>query len=709
MKKIVLSSVTAGFLLVGCGGGGGSATDNNKSLKEVKVVDSYIVDATVCDEKGICAPTDAKGVARANFDLNSTLTSVGGFIDSNFNGIQDSGELEAPFLKAPAGATIVTPLTELVANGADINKLAEMFNITPNDILHTDPFSSSANDTEKVKLVKAINAVYPVIKENRVKELATSINNYSSNGSSSDLPNFGESTQKSNPYNLVKSVLTDGKDITFVSNVEKSISNNPLELGKNLESIKKIPAPIIPKNENIKKDTQIKENNSIATKSDIQKDTQIKENDSTTNNIKKQTNPQPIIANNGKSDLPNFDASPSSPTTKQLEAKSDLPAFDSKNIKPIPSKEYNYNPSYQPVPKTYWVKNNSLDEFIELKKDSDTKYEFKNEKLFNVADKEFNATKLFDINASYVFNDLNFSTDGNLNGTISINLKDLNDSSEKNFTKSAQFTINNAKVIKTKLNNVQYNKFDINLSKIMENYNESEYNQTNHNYSFKIDYNVSGKILSLLGKYRVVKNVIPAITLTPVYNNSFLVTKNSDINLSIGSTNVANTPCEISGVSGLKCIVDNNKNIYLQGKTPNSDNGEIDVVTLKVGDNAFTNSKDFYLEVLNPAQKQILSNWNLKSDGDYSGHRIEMNLTGSLGNNSIDVNTSASPSTGAPENNVTVYLYNKSNNANNYIRFVFDANIYKSNDWFIIKRDDNKTAKFRVGDVSVSQNGFFFK
>jgi hypothetical protein len=99
----------------------------------------------------------------------------------------------------------------------------------------------------------------------------------------------------------------------------------------------------------------------------------------------------------------------------------------------------------------------------------------------------------------------------------------------------------------------------------------------------------------------------------------------------------------------------------------------------------------------------------LSDDGNYSGYHIEMNLTGSLDNNVVEVNTSADLVTGDPENNVTVYLLNSKDDADNFIRFIFDANVYKSNDVFVIKRGDGKEVKFRVGDVDVSNNSFYFK
>ena len=55
MKKLIIPSIIASFLLVGCGGGGGGGTGSSSSLKEVKDIDAYIADAKICEGKGNCA------------------------------------------------------------------------------------------------------------------------------------------------------------------------------------------------------------------------------------------------------------------------------------------------------------------------------------------------------------------------------------------------------------------------------------------------------------------------------------------------------------------------------------------------------------------------------------------------------------------------------------------------------------------------------
>ena len=712
MKKIYISSIASLFLLVGCGGG----SSNTSNIKEVKVIDAYVVGAKVCDIKGICAITDENGTARADFDLNNTLTSIGGFIDSNFNGIKDSDELDAPFMLAPAGASVITPLTTLVAKGADINKLSSLIGVSKEDILHKDPIQS-----KNVKLIKAINVLYPVLKEKRVDFLVKKINNYSTSNSLTDLPDFNNANV--NIYSLVSSVLILPKDIEFVSKLSSLNSNSAEDLIKDIEELKK--GKKIIKTNNIDTTTQqINQSSSINNQSinnqevaneisNVNQQTQSNIKNSFNNN---ENNNNSIKHTSNSTDLPDFNAPPSVPTTTNLETTTDLPTF-SDNVEMIPTNN-TYNPSYTPLPKKYYIKLNSFNEFIEVKKDSNKKFEFKNPKYINIANSDFNATKMFDINATYVYNDLNFSPDGYLNGTIFINLKDLNSSNEVNFTiKNVQYKVVNSKLIQTILNSVNlevnetnnskiknninagvYNKFDINLSKVIRDYNESEYNLTNHKYSFEIDYNISNKVLNLIGSYEVINAIPPQITLN---DNSFLVSKNRDINLTVGKSNVANAKCYVENIN-LNCYVDNSKNIYLYGHTPNEE--AIKVVDITLSNQDYNTSKSFYLEILKPADKVVVTNWNLSSS-PYEGNHIKMTLTGNMPS-IVDVNTSANIISGSPENNVTVYIQQDDNN---YITFIFDANVYKSNDWFIVKRNDGKVAKFRVGDIDISNNVVQFK
>ena len=234
MRKIIVPSIVATLFLVGCGGSSSSST----SEKEVKVIDSYIIGAKVCDANGVCAETDENGIAKADFDLNSSLTSTGGYIDSNMNGIIDSNEIPAPNLKANPNSGIVTPLTDLIANGANPSQLAKVLNVSEKD-LYKDPI-----ETGDLNLAKAFQIVSVVDLKNGDKNgLISKINNYSKSTSATDLPPMGDGTSSASTgvallANYTKSSLPDIESIQFVNNVLNSKSNNVPSLIIDTESQK---------------------------------------------------------------------------------------------------------------------------------------------------------------------------------------------------------------------------------------------------------------------------------------------------------------------------------------------------------------------------------------------------------------------------------------------------------------------------------------
>jgi hypothetical protein len=182
-KKIIFSALVASALLVGCGSSSSSSssttenntttatttTENNTTTTSVKVVDAYVIGATVCDAKGTCATTDANGTATAAFDLASGLTSTGGIDDINNNKIADDGVI-APIMKTVPGKTIISPITDLIAKGADKDKLAQVLNINA-DELCTDPYA-----TNNVELAKAMQIVYAVVAAGKETDFINKIN-----------------------------------------------------------------------------------------------------------------------------------------------------------------------------------------------------------------------------------------------------------------------------------------------------------------------------------------------------------------------------------------------------------------------------------------------------------------------------------------------------------------------------------------------------
>ena len=203
-KKIVLSiaALSIAGLITGCGGGGGSSSSNETtastttetqtSAKSVKVVDGYVIGANVCDANNVCATTDNNGTAIAKF-ADTVLTSKGGYIDVNGNNQIDDNDIALPdnfTLKTVAGKSVISPITDLIANGANPAKLAEILGIDENE-LYNDPIA-----TNNIELAKAIQIVYALKAENKEDAFIQKINNFTFESTpNTDLPTFDETKE----------------------------------------------------------------------------------------------------------------------------------------------------------------------------------------------------------------------------------------------------------------------------------------------------------------------------------------------------------------------------------------------------------------------------------------------------------------------------------------------------------------------------------
>ena len=184
-SKLALSLATIALLsFTGCGSSGSSSSSSTetKTKSNVTVVDGYVTGAKVCDANNVCANTNGNGVATAAFDLTKPLTSKGGFIDLNGNGTQDNDEVSAPDMQVPAGKTTISPLTDLVAKGADSAKLAQILGVSESDIF-ADPYASN-----NVDLAKAIQIVYALNQAGVSSKLVKTVNNYTAPEVNTDLP-----------------------------------------------------------------------------------------------------------------------------------------------------------------------------------------------------------------------------------------------------------------------------------------------------------------------------------------------------------------------------------------------------------------------------------------------------------------------------------------------------------------------------------------
>jgi endoglucanase len=127
------SSVATAALLSACGGGDAGAPFSPTPLAGF-AVDGYLNGASVkCDASGVVVKTDSSGFFRFPDGCSSSVTLTGG----------TSMDTLLPFagqLKAPAGATVITPLTTLLADGVTLTDLNNALGLPAStDLLNADP------------------------------------------------------------------------------------------------------------------------------------------------------------------------------------------------------------------------------------------------------------------------------------------------------------------------------------------------------------------------------------------------------------------------------------------------------------------------------------------------------------------------------------------------------------------------------------------
>ena len=202
-KKIVLSvsAIALAGLVTGCGSSShhssnsaASAAPATTTKKSVKAIDGYIIGANVCDANNICAATDANGTATAVF-ANTALSATAGYIDVNNNHKIDADDIKLPdnfTLKTVAGKSVISPVTDLIANGANPAQLAKILGVNEAD-LFSDPIA-----TNNIALAKAIQIVYALKAENKESALVSKINTYNFSAQT-DLPQMDKNTTIAQP------------------------------------------------------------------------------------------------------------------------------------------------------------------------------------------------------------------------------------------------------------------------------------------------------------------------------------------------------------------------------------------------------------------------------------------------------------------------------------------------------------------------------
>jgi len=235
--------------------------NTNNTVKNVKVVDGYVIGANVCDQKGVCATTDLNGTAVSIFDGQSILTAKGGYIDVNNNKKIDDEDIMLPetfTLKTPNGKNIITPLTDLVANGVNATKLADFIGVNT-DSLFSDPVS-----TNNIKIAKAIQIAYIVKAEHKESEFVKKISEQQLNESNKGVDFFAdvaiEAVSGENADEQNKSVTMA---ISVINNIKNMEPDNVLDLEKEIAFQKK---ELIKDDNNEKNDySEYSENNQTQT------------------------------------------------------------------------------------------------------------------------------------------------------------------------------------------------------------------------------------------------------------------------------------------------------------------------------------------------------------------------------------------------------------------------------------------------------------
>jgi hypothetical protein len=161
MKKLSLSIAAIAFF-IGCGSSSSSSTTSASAetqaptTKTVTVVDNYIIGAQVCDTNGTCATTDGNGTATAAF-IGNSFTAKGGYIDVNNNHQIDADDVKLPedFTLQSSNSTLVSPVTDYVARGMNLDKLSTLTNISASELL-SDPYKNNNVAVAKVFQILSI-------------------------------------------------------------------------------------------------------------------------------------------------------------------------------------------------------------------------------------------------------------------------------------------------------------------------------------------------------------------------------------------------------------------------------------------------------------------------------------------------------------------------------------------------------------------------
>jgi hypothetical protein len=183
----LIPAAAAACLLVACGGGSsgsGGGTGPAPTAASGVAVDGYLVGASVlCDSNDngqsdageLSAGTNGSGVFVFTLGCTSPMVVTGGA----------SADTGLPFtgtLRAPAGATVVSPLTTLIVAGLSADRVLGMLGLAASiDLLNTDPAVGTVGQRPNIDLLRATLAVQQLLQKST--EMFAGLGGVSSNAS----------------------------------------------------------------------------------------------------------------------------------------------------------------------------------------------------------------------------------------------------------------------------------------------------------------------------------------------------------------------------------------------------------------------------------------------------------------------------------------------------------------------------------------------
>ncbi len=243
MKKavsIVASSAIIATLFSGCGSDGSSVnsgsvssssqSSTNSKSTVVTAIDGYVLEANVKDSAGKVAQYIPNSKGEYKFDGEPTYPIVltGGKLDSNSNGIVDSGEIDFGISMQANKGVIISPISTIISKGANEEKLANLLNVST-EYLYTNPMVN-----EDINLAKAYQILYAIIISEATSDIVTLINSDTTaqaDGNNSDVIKFIQTIQPSTKdtlYTYIDSVKS--AQVASITDLEELLKNEKTNL-----------------------------------------------------------------------------------------------------------------------------------------------------------------------------------------------------------------------------------------------------------------------------------------------------------------------------------------------------------------------------------------------------------------------------------------------------------------------------------------------